>query len=74
MVDFSTYSAEANLRYHWGAVYDIHQVSQWKWVAVAKWGNHDMLTSETADGLRHQIYRHYGPKTEGYSEAKKLGR
>jgi len=33
-----------------------------------------MLTSETADGLRHQIYRHHGPKTEGYSEAKKLGR
>lgn len=74
MVDFTVFSDEANLRYHWGTVYDIRQVGQWKWVAVAKWGNRDMLTAETADGLRGLIHRHYGPKTLGYAEAKKIGR
>jgi hypothetical protein len=74
MPDFSVYTDEANLRYHWGTVYDIRQVSRWKWVAVARWGNQDMLTSDTADGLRSLIHRHYGPRTHGYAEAKKIGR
>ena len=74
MVNIGPYSEEANLRYHWGAVYEIRQVSQWKFVAVAKWGNHDMLTSGTADGLRSLIHRHYGPETPGFAEAKALGR
>jgi hypothetical protein len=74
VVNVSTYSEEAALRWHWGAVYDIRQVSQRKWIAVAKWGDHDMLTGETAASLRHLIHLHYGPETAGYSEAKKIGR
>jgi hypothetical protein len=74
MPDFANYSEEAILRWHWGEVYDIRQVNRYKFVAVAKWGNHDMLTAETSSELRQLIFRHYGPKTKGYAEAKKLGR
>jgi len=64
----------ANLRYHWGAVYDIWQAGPWKFVAVAKWGDLDTLTAETAEQLRQLIHRHYSPATAGYSEATTLGR
>ena len=74
MADFSAYSEVASLRYHWGAVYDIRQASQQKWVAVARWGSRDTLTAGTAEQLRQRIWRHYSPGTAGYSEAMKLGR
>jgi hypothetical protein len=74
MVNITPYSDEANLRYHWGAVYDIRKTGPWKWQAVAKFGTHDVLIAESAYELRQIIFRHYSPKTYGYEQAKKLGR
>lgn len=74
MVNIGPYSDEANLRWHWGAVYDIRKVGPWKWEAIAKFGSRDVLYAETGDELRHLIHLHYGPKTYGYEQAKRMGR
>ncbi len=58
----------AYLRHNWSEVYQIVRPSQESdtWKAIARWGNHDVLTSDSPDGLLYLIGRHYGPLTEGY--------
>jgi hypothetical protein len=54
----------ADLRRNWSVVYRINHARCWQ--AVALFGTHDVLKAGTAEQLRQQIFRHYGPKTEGY--------
>jgi hypothetical protein len=46
------------LRYHWGTWYSF-AVRSGQFTATAKFGTGDVLTAETAECLRQQIWRHY---------------
>lgn len=58
------------LRYHWGTAYAVIRPSRGDdtWKAIARFGNHDQLVTDTANELLELIRRHYSPDTEGYAE------
>lgn len=58
------------IRHNYRGAYVIIRPSQDSdtWKAIATWGNSDELIADSSDELLGLIRRHYGPKTEGYTE------